>query len=238
MIGEPYMAQAMVIRGYHHDTGAGEGFAFVFQPGGGIPFDMGGYYMHALISLLGPVERVTGFAQFRGQKRQRKNPRNPLFGEEVEVEGTINAIMGTLEFAKNKVLGNITIISEGFGEMPRVEIYGREGVLVCPDPNTFGGPVYIRRIGSNENMQMPITHGYNNGCCRGLGVADMACAITNNRPHRAHGDMGLQAFETVHGIWQGTKTGKIHVMESTCAQPAPFVSGYLDPGLDEYVLTI
>lgn len=238
MIGEPFMAQAMVVRGYHHDTGAGEGFAFVFQPGGGIPFDMGGYYIHALISLLGPIERATGFAQFRDKSRIRKNPRNPMFGEKVEVEGTINALAGTLEFAKNKVLGNIAIFSEGFGEMPRVEIYGREGVLICPDPNTFGGPVYLRRIGSNENIAMPMTHGYNSGCNRGIGVADMAWAITNNRPHRAHGDMGLQAFEAVHGIWQGTQTGKIYVMESKCEQPAPLISGYMDAGIDEYVLSV
>jgi len=66
----------------------------------------------------------------------------------------------------------------------------------------------------------------------------MAWAITNGRPHRAHGDMGMQAFETVHGIWAGTQTGKIHVMESTCEQPAPLAAGYVTEGLDEYVLSL
>jgi len=241
MIGEPFMAQAMVVRGYHSDRGAGTGTGFVFQPGGGIPFDMGGYYLHALVHLLGPINRATGFAQCRHQKRTRINPKNPYFGEEVET-GSINALTGSLEF-KNGVLGNITLVSEGFGETPRLEIYGTEGTLICPDPNTFGGPVLLRRKGLNDwgnrdFTSMPLTHGFTEGCWRGLGVADMAWAITNNRPHRAHGDMGFHVFEVIHGIWQGTETGKIHVMESTCAQPAPLISGCIESGMDEYSLSV
>jgi len=240
MIGEPYMAQAMVVRGYHHDTGSHTGFGFTQQPGGGIPFDMGGYYLHALIHLLGPIARATGFAQCHNKARTRKNPRNPLFGETVELD-TINELVGSLEFA-NGVLGSITVVSEGFGETPRLEIYGRDGVLICPDPNTFGGPVLLKRKSLNdwsaEFVSMPLTHGFTDGCCRGIGVADMAWGIVNNRPHRAHGDMGFHVFEVVHGIWEGTKTGKIHVMESTCQQPAPFAAGYIEKGLDEYVLTL
>jgi hypothetical protein len=50
--------------------------------------------------------------------------------------------------------------------------------------------------------------------------------------------MGFHAFEIVHGIWEGSKTGKIHTMESTCAQPAPLITGYVEGGLNEYVLTV
>jgi len=243
MIGEPFMAQAMVVRGYHNDRGAWSGLSFVMQPGGGIPFDMGGYYLHALIHLLGPIERATGFAQLRNPKKIRKNPNHPQFGEEAEVTGIINALTGSLEFAKNKVIGNITVVSEGFGETPRLEIYGTEGTLICPDPNTFGGPVLLKRKNVKdweaEFMPMPLTHGFSDSCYRGIGVADMAWGIVNNRPHRAHGDMGYHVFEIIHGIWQGTETGKIHVMESTCDQPAPLAAGYIDAGgYDEYALTI
>ena len=236
MIGEPFMAQAMVVRGYHQDKWGGPMFGFTRQPGGGIPFDMGGYYMHALISLLGPVARAAGFAQCRYPERTVKNTKNPVYGETITIE-TINALTGSLEF-ENGVLGNLTLVSEGFGETPRVEIYGTEGILVCPDPNTFGGLVLLKRNGSNEFVSMPLTHGYSSGCCRGLGAADMAWAITNGRPHRAHGDMGLQAFEIIHGVWQCSKDGKVHEMESTCAQPAPLASGYVEAGMDEYTLSI
>jgi len=239
MIGEPYMAQAMVVRGYKPERGPWSGLGFTQQPGGGIPFDMGGYYLHALINLLGPISRVTGFAKNHKPERIKLNTRSDIFGEKFKIE-SINMLTGALEFA-NGVYGNLTVVSEGFGETPRVEIYGTDGVLICPDPNGFGGPVLLKRKTNEwggEFMPMPLTHGFSDGCCRGLGVADMAWGIVNNRPHRAHGDMGFHAFEVIHGIWAGTETGKIHVMESTCKQPAPLAAGCIESGMDEYALSL
>ena len=236
MIGEPFMAQAMVVRGYHQERWEKVIYAFTKEPGGGIPFDMGGYYLHALVNLLGPVSKATGFAQCRNQHRIYSNTKSEEYGEKCDI-GTINALAGSLLF-KSGVLGNVTLVSEGFAETPRVEVYGKEGILVCPDPNTFGGPVYLKRNGKEDRVSFPLTHGFSEGCCRGLGVADMAWAILNNRPHRAHGDMGFHVFEIIHGIWQGTQTGKVHEMESTCTQPAALASGYVEPGMDEYSLAI
>jgi len=240
MIGEPYMAQAMVVRGYNAERGGGSGLGFTHQPGGGIPFDMGGYYLHSLINLVGPIARATGFAKCHRQERVKINPRSQIFGEKFKIE-SINMLAGSLEFA-NGVYGNIMFVSEGFGETPRVEIYGTDGVLICPDPNGFGGQVLLKRNNQNgwgaEFMPMPLTHGFSDGCCRGIGVADMAWGILNNRPHRAHGDMGFHVFEVIHGIWAGSETGKIHVMESTCNQPAPLAAGYVEGGLDEYALAL
>jgi len=236
MIGDPFMANAMIVRGYHQERWDYPMYAFTRQPGGGIPFDMGGYYLHALVSLLGPITRAAGFAQSRNPHRIFENTKNPLYGEKCEVD-TINAMVGSLEFA-NGVLGTVTLVSEGFGETPRVEVYGKEGILVCPNPNEFGGPVYLKRSGEKDFVQMPLTHGFSEGCCRGIGVADMAWGIVNDRPHRAHGDMGFHVFEVIHGIWEGSKTNKVHVMESTCRQPSPIPSGYVESGMDEYSLAI
>jgi len=236
MIGEPFMAQAMVVRGYYQDRWEAPMFEFTWQPGGGIPFDMGGYYLHALVSFLGPVARVAGFAKTIDPERIIKNVKNPRYGEKGVVNNLSN-LTGSMEFASG-VMGGITFAAEGFGETTRIEIYGTEGTLSCPDPNQFGGPVYLRRSGEGEFRQMPLTHGFTEGCCRGLGVADMAWGIVNGRPHRAHGDMGYHVFEMIHGIWQGSLANKAHVMESTCAQPAVLPSGYVEPGMDEYSLSI
>ena len=211
-------------------------YEFTRQPGGGIPFDMGGYYLHALINLLGPVVRASGFTQCRYPDRVFNNTNHPGYGENFKVE-TINALVGSLEL-KNGALASITFVSEGFGETTRIEIYGTEGTLVCPDPNQFGGPVYLKRVGSSEMISMPLTHGFSTGCCRGLGVADMAWGIAKNRRHRAHGDMGFHVFEVIHGIWQASQEGKIYTMESTCEQPAALASGYVEAGMDEYSLAI
>ena len=57
-IGRPVAATAcMLCRGHEHwhpDP------IFYYQPGGGPMFDMGPYYLTALVSLLGPVRRVSG----------------------------------------------------------------------------------------------------------------------------------------------------------------------------------
>jgi predicted dehydrogenase len=236
MIGEPFMALAMVVRGYHQDKWESAMFDFTRQPGGGIPFDMGGYYMHAVVNLLGPVARAAGFAQCRHQDRTIKNVKHPKYGEHCRIE-TINALTGSLEF-ESGAMGSLILASEGFGETPRIEIYGTEGTLVCPDPNTFGGPVLLKRNGGGDFVSMPLTHGYASGCCRGLGAADMAWAIKSGRAHRASGELGLHAFEIIHGIWQCSKDGKVHTMESTCERPAPLASGYVESGMDEYSLSI
>jgi len=85
---------------------------------------------------------------------------------------------------------------------------------------------------------MPLTHGFGVGCYRGLGVADMAWGIVNDRPHRVHGDMGFHVFEVIHGIWECSRTGSVYDMKSTCRQPAPLASGYMEEGMDEYALTL
>ena len=61
VIGEPVAATAfMMCRGHerwHPDP------EFFYQVGGGPMFDMGPYYLTALVTLLGPVKRVTGSAR-------------------------------------------------------------------------------------------------------------------------------------------------------------------------------
>lgn len=232
-IGEPLYAVAMVVRGYHA-AGEGNDVSMVMDAGGGIPFDMGGYYLHALIHLLGPIRAVTGFAKTRGEDRMYVNPRNPHYGETFKFN-TINMLSGTLEFHSG-VYGSLTAMSDGFGEQPRVEIYGTDGILICGNPNEYGNPVYFKNK-RGEMQSIPHTHGYGDPCKRGIGVADMAWAIRNGRPHRCDG-IGYHAFEAIHGIWEATKTGKTHIMQSKPAQPAPLPSGFLDGAVQERALDI
>ncbi len=53
-------------------------------------------------------------------------------------------VAGVLDFASG-VIGNIiTSFDVWAAQLPFVEIYGTEGSLSLPDPNTFGGPVKVR----------------------------------------------------------------------------------------------
>lgn len=60
-IGKPIAASAFLMchghEHWHPDP------AFYYKPGGGPMFDMGPYYLTALVNLLGPVERVSGSAK-------------------------------------------------------------------------------------------------------------------------------------------------------------------------------
>ena len=250
-IGTPFGAQAMVLRGYHL-TGEvkSDRLPFVCYEGGNIPYDMGGYYMHALVALLGPAKRVAGFSRSFLPEITQRNPRHPDY--HVPIPFNSDSIMsGNIEF-HNGVFAGLTIVSEShLMEMPRFEIYGTEGTLILPDPNTFAGPVYLirgkevfRNYRSLAENAIPLTHGYGNeetpdpgvgtweermwrDCHRGIGVADLAWAIRNGRPHRCSAELGLHAIEVIYGIENSHKEDKFYTLLSKPAQPEPIPSGFI-----------
>lgn len=238
MIGEPVLALANIVRGYHPIAEDTSEMSFVFNPGGGIPFDMGGYYLNDLVNLLGPLARVSGFTKTRNPERISVNTRNPKYGEMLSIK-TQNMLAGTLEF-QSGVLGTISLCSECFEGRhygsSMLTIFGTEGTLRVPDPNWFNGAVYLSRTPDGDEYEFPYTHGYKEQCCRGLGVADMAWAIRRDRRHRAHGDLGLHVFEAVHGIDYSGRDGKVHEMRHLCERPAALPSGYVRAEEEEHAL--
>jgi hypothetical protein len=110
-------------------------------------------------------------------------------------------------------------------------VYGSEGTLLVPDPNTFGGPVSVCRVGAKEWSEIPLTHSKAENA-RGVGAADMAKAILDGRKHRANGAMAYHVLEAMHGFHDASEQGKHYVMQSTCEQPAPLPLGLSDYSLD------
>ena len=55
-------------------------------------------------------------------------------------------------------------------------IYGSEGTLHLPDPNTFGGPVTLVHQHDRKTEELPLTPGHTENS-RGIGVSDMARAM-------------------------------------------------------------
>src|SRR5205085_2199696 len=80
--------------------------------------------------------------------------------------------------------------------LPRIEVYGETGSLSVPDPNTCGGPVRLRRPGEAQWIDVPLNHSYSENS-RGLGLADMAKAIRDDRPHRASGDLAYHVLDAM-----------------------------------------
>ena len=185
---------------------------FIPQQGGGIGFDVGIYYITALVSILGPVRRVNGFLKYPTEKRTYDQPNSPRFGEQYTVESE-TILAGTLQF-DNGAIGSVQFNSECiFPEQPVLMLCGTEGVLYMADPNNFGGTVYYRAKGSDERIALPNAFGYDENS-RGLGVAEMAWSMAANRKNRASKEMAYHALEILHGIAISNTTGQNYELKS------------------------
>jgi len=219
-IGEPIAAVAnMICHGHESWHPSPE---FYYEVGGGPMFDMGPYYLTALVNLIGPVKRVTGSA--RATFPTRTITSQPKYGKVVEVEVPTH-VVGVLDFASGAI-GTITVTFDVWSShLPLIEVYGTQGSLSVPDPNGFGGPVKVRRAGG-EWTEMPLTHGYPENS-RGVGVADMAMGLRSGRPHRASGDLAFHVLDIMHAVHEASLQGKHIQLGSTCERPAPMVMDLL-----------
>jgi predicted dehydrogenase len=198
--------------------------SFYYQKGGGPMFDMGPYYLTALINLCGPVKRVTGSTRITFPTRTITS--EPKYGQEIKVE-TPTHIAGILDFS-NGAIGTIITSFDVWGtQLPRIEIYGSRGTIYVPDPNTFGGPVFLHKAGERQGMEVPLTHGYTDNS-RGLGVADMATAIRTGRKHRANGEMAYHVLDIMQAFQDASELGKHIEIVSTCDKPEPLPQGLVD----------
>lgn len=179
-------------------------------------FDMGPYYLTALVNLIGPVKRVSGSVQTTYSERTITN--NMDYGKKIPVEVPTH-IAGTLEFLSGGIGTIITSFDVQGSRLPRMEIYGSTGTLIVPDPNTFGGPVYIKGYNHTDFVEIPLTHGFADNS-RGLGVVDMAYAIINKREHRANGEMACHVLELMHGFHWSSDRGSHYNVISDCKRPA------------------
>ena len=58
---------------------------------------------------------------------------------------------------------------------------------------------------------------------RGLGLADMARAIADSRPHRANGEVGLHVLAVMDGILEAATEGQAQSRSSSNAQRPPML---------------
>jgi predicted dehydrogenase len=218
-IGEPVAATAFMMgRGHeswHPDP------EFYYQPGGGPMFDMGPYYLTAFVSMLGPVRRVAGMTRITFPERTITS--EPKYGTVMQVQVPTH-VAGLIEFEKGPIGTIITSFDIAAHGLPRIEIYGSEGTLIAPDPNTFGGPVRVKRGNAEEWSEIPILHSTTEPG-RGTGVADMAYAIRSGRPHRASGELAYHVLDLMYAFHESSDQGRHIEMQSTCSLPAPLPLG-------------
>jgi predicted dehydrogenase len=187
---------------------------FFYQPGGGPVFDMGPYYLTALVNLLGPIQRVTSIGSRAFDEREIQS--GPRSGERIPVP-ILTHFTALLEFATGPVVSfHASFDVKEHTHWP-IEIYGTEGTLQVPDPNTFGGPVRLLKLRKSVT-EVPLGHGFADRNYRIIGVAEMANAMEKDRPHRASAELGYHVLEVMAAIVEGG--GKGSAIVSRCDRPA------------------
>lgn len=169
---------------------------FYYQEGGGPMFDMGPYYLTAMVNMLGPVRSVAGMTGMALEERTITNKWEN--GKKIKVEVPTH-VSGLMNF-ESGVIGTVIMSFDTYAsKLPRIEVHGTEGSLLVPDPNSFGGPVYIKKASDGDWGEVAIERPYSENS-RGLGISDMAEAVATGRRHRAHGDISLHVLELMHGF--------------------------------------
>jgi predicted dehydrogenase len=194
--------------------------AFFYQPGGGPMFDMGPYYLTALVNMLGPMARVSGFA--KTSLAERIAPSGPAIGTRIIVT-TPTHYTGAIEFAGGAIATIIMSFDIWAHHLPMLQVHGTEGSLNVPDPNaTFGTPT-IYKPGTNAWEDVPLSHPsvYGDKYGRGAGVAEMAEAIRAGRPHRASGELALHVVDTMQAFVDSSAQGRAIDLTTRCQRPNP-----------------
>jgi predicted dehydrogenase len=226
-IGEPLAANAFMLspgpERWHPSP------AIFYERGAGPLFDMGPYYLTALVQLLGPACRIS--AMGRVARVQREITSEPLAGQMIDVEVPTH-VTSAIEFASGATATLVTSFDVHASRYRCIEVYGTEGTLAVPDPNTFGGPVAIRRAGAEEWTEIelgePTIPQF-----RGIGCADMVWAHRSGRAHRASGELALHVLELMAGAIASSELGRVVELETTCERAAPLPAGLADNTYDD-----
>jgi predicted dehydrogenase len=226
-IGEPLAANAFMLasgpESWHPNP------AIFYQHGAGPLFDMGPYYLTTLIQLLGPARAISAAARI--SRAQRPILSEPLRGQMLDVE--VPTHVGSLvEFASGPIATLVTSFDVQATRYLNIEVYGTDATLSVPNPNTFGGPVRIKRNGDEAWTDvdlLPATIPQQ----RGIGLADMVWAQRSGRPHRTSSALALHVLELMTGGLTAAAEGRRVDLHTTCERAAPLPAGLPENTFDD-----
>ncbi|MCM3502210.1 Gfo/Idh/MocA family oxidoreductase [Microbacterium sp. P26] len=205
---------------------------FLFARGAGPLLDMGPYYVSALVSLLGPVDRVAAVGT--RPRVQRSIRTGPAAGAvfDVEVPTTVQLIAS---FEGGEQAQGLFSFDSALERAGVLEVHGTEGSMFLPDPNHFVGEISrVEPLGvllddfrpEQERLEVPL-QGAEVG--RGLGVLDMVRAIAEGRPHVASGELGHHVLDVLLSAEESAAGAGFVTVESTLGAPVPVLPADFDP---------
>lgn len=200
---------------------------FFFLKGGGPVLDLGPYYISNLVQLLGPVARVAALTATPSPTRTIGSEARR--GQQIPVE-TPTTIHALLEFRQGAVISFQSSWDVWQHDLQPMALYGTEGTLHVPDPNFFDGALRVTRRAEAVDLPAwdhplgPANRTTNAGKgvadYRAAGLADMAVAIAEGRPHRCNDELALHVVEVMTAILQSGEQRCFVDMTTTCERPA------------------
>jgi predicted dehydrogenase len=201
---------------------------FFFQPGGGPVLDLGPYYITNLVQLIGPVKAVSAMAS-TGLKT-RTIGTGARTGESIPVD-TPTTHHALLEFQSGAIITLGASWDVCAHRHENMELYGSEGSLYVPDPNFFGGNVLCADTSGGTAQPKQDDHpfgitnttdgqGEKRANYRCAGLADMAAAILENRPHRCSLDLAAHVVDVMTSILDSGEKKRWVELSTSCTRPA------------------
>jgi predicted dehydrogenase len=197
---------------------------------------MGPYYLTALVNLLGPAKKVTG-SIVNGVKR-RTIGIGPRKNKTFKVECP-TTYLSTITFDNGTIIRLTLSFDVIAHQRNHIELYGDKGSMIVPDPNMFGGSVYLcKKLGDPwieyKTNKMPLgkinirsqssraNESPTNANYRGAGLAEMAYSIENKKINKCNGELSLHVLDIIQSTMKACKTNKPQVIKTTCKKPSLF----------------
>ena len=196
---------------------------FLYAAGAGPLFDIGPYYLAALVTLCGPIARVAAGA--RRSRDERFIATGPHAGTAFTVAVPTH-VTALIDLATD-LPATGTFSFDSHIRRAEIEIIGTEGTLHIADPTFPDGPV---RIYDGEWRDLPLT-GTTAG--RGVGVLDLARALRNGHPHRSAAEIALHVLDVVTAIIESADRAEFVAIPERCERPAA-----LPPDWDPHAATL
>ena len=203
---------------------------------GGPVIDMGPYYITALVNLLGPAKKVSG-SVLRGVNR-RTIGIGPRKNKTFKVECP-TTYLSTINFENGSIIRLTLSFDVIAHQRNHIELYGNKGSMIVPDPNMFGGSVYVcKKLGDKwreyKTNKMPLgkinirsqssraNESPTNANYRGVGLSEMAYSIQNNKNNKCNGELSLHVLDIIQSTMQACISGKAQLIKTNCKIPKPF----------------
>jgi predicted dehydrogenase len=219
MIGTPLTALALLQspgpESWHPNP------AFLYAAGAGPLFDLGPYYLTALVQVFGSVASVAALGSKARERRVVGS--GAKAGEEFDV--TVPSHVSALAQFESGQSAQAMFSFDSALPRTLLEVNGTDATMLFPDPNFFDGDIAIRRRDAEDWETVATTTAKS---FRGTGVLDMARALREGRPHRAQGALAYHVLDSMITIAESVESRAFVEVASSVDKP-PLLPEDWDP---------